>query len=506
MNQNPTNIPLTVKDFDSEKVGVCFGCGCYCGYVAYLKGNSLVDIYGLPNDPNGMGSLCSRGIALLQDIPVNPMRVRKILIREGGRFREGTLEEVRSRVGGKVGIFLDRVTTDLKDHLTALKVTDRVYSEAVHLPFRPSTLKPQEWTGKKVIVALECDPVFSEVMSVRWIVDAVEKGAYLLYVGSRFGTVAQKATESIIVKPPLVVRFLENLAEEVEGGNTGDDTAGRVAELILKLGSSVLLIGDTLLRTRWRGNVLRSLQRIRKRTGADYTVVGDVSPLPVRSVEDLIREISDIDTLITTGNPFVHLPDEEVGGPFKIHITLFPNLTANLSDVVIPAVSFQEREFRGYRNGFGQVRSSGPLVSAEGYTLSEVLKALFGVEVYDVTLPYLPPVEVARLNVNETPVEEEGVYILVDRTLVDDLGHWSLWTHGMEKEQVVRMNRKTAESLGVSETVFIGGEELKVRIDNNVADDTILFPDSFEETQPFDPGVRVGKVTRGTGDRVVRYG
>ncbi len=67
------------------------------------------------------------------------------------------------------------------------------------------------------------------------------------------------------------------------------------------------------------------------------------------------------------------------------------------------------------------------------------------------------------------------------------------------------MNEKTARSLGVSETVVIGGNELKVKIDNNVADDTILFPDSFEETQPFDPGVRVGKATGGTGERVIRY-
>ena len=505
MNEAPTNLPLTVKDFDKEKLGICFGCGCYCGYIAYLKGESIVDVYGLPKDPNGMGSLCSKGIALIQDLPNNPMRVRKVLIREGDGFREGTFEEVRERVGGRVGIFLDRVTTDLRDHLTALKVTDMVYSEAVHIPFKPSTLKPQEWTERKVIIAVECDPVFSEVMSVRWIVDAVEKGSYLLYIGSRFGTVAQKATETILVKPPLVVRFLEKLAEEVEGKKTGDATAEKVANLILKIGSSALLIGDTLLRTRWRGNVLNSLQRIRKRTGSDYTIVGDVSPLPVRGVDDLIRELGEIDTLITTGNPFVYLPEDKAEGPFKIHITLFPNLTANLSDVVIPASSFQEREFKGYRNGFGQVRSSGPITTGEGYTLSEVLRILFGVEVYDVTLPHLPPIEDVRLDVQETSVEDEGVYLLADRTLVDDLGHWILWTHEMEGGQVVRMNEKTARSLGVSETVVIGGNELKVKIDNNVADDTILFPDSFEETQPFDPGVRVGKATGGTGERVIRY-
>jgi NADH-dependent fumarate reductase subunit C len=503
-----TNQPLTAKEFDEERTGVCFGCGCYCGYIAYLKEGQLVDVYGHPNDPNGMGSLCSKGIALLQDLHTSPFRVRKVLLREGETFREGSLEEVRERVGGRVGIFLDRVTADLRDHLTALRVTDRVYSDALHLPFRPSTLKPQEWVDRRLILAVECDPVFSEVMASRWIVDAVEKGSYLVYVGSRYGTVAQKAEEVLITKPPKVVKFLENLAETLEGRSAEGGPVRKVADLMLALGRPLILLGDLLLRTEWRGNVLRSLTSIRRRTGADYCLLGDLSPLPVKGVEDLLKDLPNLDTLITTGNPFRYLPEdaeENLRDVFKIHLSLVPNLTANLSDAVIPALSFQERPFVGYRNGFFSKRSSGAVVRSRGYTLSEILGILFGVEVYDLTVPELPPLDHADLNPDPQKVEEEGIYLVADRTLVEDLGHWSLWTHEMEGPQEVRMNRRTADTLGVKDRINLGSAELKVRIDSNVADDTLFLPDSYEETQPFDPGVRVGRILPRPGLRVFRY-
>lgn len=506
MNLRPTNVPLTTKEFDREKVGVCFGCGCFCGYIAYLRGKELVDVYGHPNDPNGMGSLCSKGIALLQELPQNPMRVRKVLIKEGDSFREGSLEEVRKRVGKRVGIFLDRITSDLKDHLTALKVTDHVYGDAVRINFRPSTLKPQEWPDRKVILALECDPVFSEVMLSRWIVDAVERGSYLIFAGSRFGTVAQKSRESLIVKPPKVVKFLEEVALSLEGKRIGG-LAGRVADLLRSV-RSLILIGDLILRTPWRGNVLRALQRIRRRTRADYSVVGDVSPLPMKGPADLLRDLVRLNTLIMTGNPMVYMPEgfeDKLRDVFKIHITLFPNLTANMSDVIIPTLSFQERSFTGYRTGSGEVRSSGCVIRSEGYTLSELLRHFFGVEVYDITVPALPTIEDADLREEAVPAEEEGIYIVAYRTLVDEIGHWNLWTHEMEKFQEVLMNERTAVLLGVKETFTLNGVELRVRIDNNVADETVLIPDSFEETQPFEPGIRIGRLLPEPDLRVFRY-
>ena len=502
MSLRPTNLPLTAKGFDEEKIGVCFGCGCYCGYIAYLKGGNIVDVYGHPNDPNGMGSLCTKGIALLQELPKNPMRAKRVLLREGEEFREGSLEEVRRRVGKRVGIFLDRLTTDLRDLLTSLQLTDCVYSDAVHLPFRPSTLKPQSWSSKKVIVAIECDPVFSEVMSVRWIVDAVERGAYLVAVSSRFGTVAQKASESFLLKPPKVVRFLESLADAIEG-KKAPEKVDKISRAILGLGDSLLLIGDTLLRTPWRGNVLSAVKRIRLRTGIDYSFVGDVTPIKTKSLSDLLREATSLDTLILTGNPFAYINDTEpLEKTFKVHLTLFPNLTANSSDAVVPVRSFQEREFTGFRNGFGNLKTSGPVLSSEFWTLSDFLREVFGAEVpEDLSVPDLPPVE--EVEFEGTEVEEEGIYLLVDRTLVDDVGHWNLWTHEVEREQRVLANERTAELLGGE--LKIGDLTLKITVNNNVADETILFPDSFEETQPFDPGIRAGKVLPDPDIRVFRY-
>ncbi|RMH02110.1 MAG: dehydrogenase, partial [Aquificota bacterium] len=76
MLSEDTKLPLTAKDFDDRKVGLCAGCGCSCGYIAYFKGSKLVDIYGDPSDPRGMGSLCTKGITYLHELTQNPLRLK----------------------------------------------------------------------------------------------------------------------------------------------------------------------------------------------------------------------------------------------------------------------------------------------------------------------------------------------------------------------------------------------------------------------------------------------
>ena len=78
----PTAKPLTVKEFDRAVSGVCGGCSASCGYIAYFQGKELVDLYGHPHDPNGIGSFCTKGITYIQELPKNPLRIRNPLLRE----------------------------------------------------------------------------------------------------------------------------------------------------------------------------------------------------------------------------------------------------------------------------------------------------------------------------------------------------------------------------------------------------------------------------------------
>ena len=530
MSLRPTNVPLTVKEFDTQRCGVCAGCGCACGYIAYLKDGKLVDLYGHPHDPNGIGSLCTKGLTLIQETTQSPLRIRKPLIREGEDFREATLREVKGwiegNLKGSIGVFLDRLT-DLKDYALARQLTDRVYSDSVYLPFRASTLRPQEWREQRVILSLECEPVFSEVMATRWLVDAFERSAYILSVSSRFETTSAKATERILVKPPLVVRFLEELADRLEGKERDyrfEEKAEKLAKAFTLIKESLILIGETLLRTPWRGNVLDALRRIRRRAGVNYSIVGNVSPLPAGGIEDLKRDLDELEALILFGNPAVYLSDEELEKLSRkkvLSFEIFPNLTAHHSDLILPAPLFPEREFIGFRNGFGFVscspqtleRPEGILLPEEVFDLEADVRGYLsdlGVEMEELKEKEggvdidLPPIEEWEEELERSELEEEDLYLVCDSTLVDEMGHWNVWTHEIDRHQLAHMSERTAEEIGVKEEIDIRGVRLKVKINNNVADGVVFVPSSFEETQPFDPGVRVGRLLREAHHRVER--
>jgi len=530
----PTNVPLTVKEFDAAKCGVCGGCGCACGYIAYLKGNKLVDLYGHPHNPNGIGSFCTKGITLIQEATQNPLRISKPLKREGENFFVTDFKEVvswlKENVKGKIGIFLDRLS-DLRDYTVAREITGNVYSDSIYLPFRATSLRPQEWAKQKAILALECELVFSEVMSTRWLVDAFEKSAYILSVSSRYGTTSAKATERILVKPPFVVRFIEELAdilEEREGNYLFEEKVRKLVKMFSLIKESLILVGDTLLRSKWRGNILSALRRIRKRLRVNYTVVGNISPFEVKEIPEFINDLKELDTLILFGNPAVYMSDKDLDvlkSKKVLHFTLFPNLTANSSEIVVPVTLFPEREFINYKNGFGFITFSPPtLPKPEGVvdpadifqkTLglkADISSLLSSVGLDEEKIKYeegadinLPPIEEWDGEPEIKPVEDEGVYILCDNTLVDDIGHWNVWTHDIEKEQFAYMNRKTAVRLGIGEEIEVGDVRLKVKINGNIADDVIFIPNSFEETQPFNPGIRPGRFLRNAGYRIGSY-
>jgi len=423
-----------------------------------------------------------------------------------------------------VGVFLDRLS-DLKDYALAREISQNVYSDSVYLPFRASTLRPQRWREQRVILALECEPVFSEVMATRWLVDAFERSAYILSVSSRYETTSAKATERILTKPPSAVRLLEELADRLEGKERDyrfGDKVERLAKAFSLVKESLILIGESLLRSPWRGNLLDALRRIRRKLKVNYSFVGNVSPLPAGEIGDFKRDLLKLDALIIFGNPALYLSDEELeemSSKKILSFEIFPNLTAHHSDVVLPYALFPEREFVGYKNGFGFVFYSPKTLSRpEGAYLPEEILGLepeagkylssLGVDAErlkeseggeDIDMPYIEDwdgeVEVADL-------EEEELYLLCDNTLVDELGHWNVWTHEIERRQAAHMSERTAQELKVESRISLGDAELEVKINNNVADGVVFVPNSFEEMQPFDPGVRAGRIMKDAAHRI----
>jgi len=526
----PTNVPLTVRDFNEVKCGICFGCGCACGYIAYLKSGDLVDIYGHPHHPNNIGSLCSRGITLLQKAPLSPFRLRQPLLRKGDSWesvgRAEVLDWMEKNLRGKVAVFLGR-HTDLRDYLAARTLTEHLYGDALYLSFACSTLKPRLWSLKRVILLLECEPVFSEPMTARWLVDAFERSAYIVAVSSRFTTASAKATRRLLLKPPAAVRFFEELAEILEGKSlpVREETV-RLAEAFTSLSdSSLVLVGETLLRSPWRDNVISSLKRIRIRTGIDYAVVGDVSPFELGELPDFLRDLENYDAFVLFGNPAMYMSDDmlRILGERKVlHLTHFPNLTSHWADLVVPVPFFHEREFTGYRTSFGSLYKSPKVVNPpEGVCDPfDLILSLTG-ERIDIaaTLQHhggdpgkleegavlsAPFIESWSGKLDPAPLQEEGVFLVCDSTLTDEAGHWSLWTHELESDQIALMNRKTAELLNLKDSVEISGTSLNLRLTPNVAEDVLFVPLNFEETQPFGGGIRPGTLLQGKGYRVVR--
>ena len=153
----PPSVALTVKSFDEQVVSVCAGCGCACAYVLYKEKGQLVDLYGHPADPKGMGSLCSKGITYIQEITNNPLRLIGFYLneREPVALSESEAFDIAKRkLKGKIAIILDRHLSSLEEYLLARSVGD-VFVDAPVVDFKPSTVFFNRWQDFKLILSWE---------------------------------------------------------------------------------------------------------------------------------------------------------------------------------------------------------------------------------------------------------------------------------------------------------------------------------------------------------------
>ncbi len=478
--------PLTVKEFDEEVIGRCCGCGCGCGYVLYKKDKKIVDLYGHPNDVRGMGSLCSKGIAYIQETQMNPLRLKGIFLREGNNLSSVDFESAKRLItqslDKKTAFFLGR-NTSLEDYLIASSFGD-VFVDAPTVNFRPSTVDFWDWKNYDFILSIDAEPVFSEVMSTRYIVDAVEKSGILVCVSSRFETLCAKAKKRYLLNPTDMINFLESVAD----ANTSNKDTLEIRKLLSFMHHKLVLVGSHLLNSPYRNRLLNLLKKLRKEFKVDYSFVGDLMIFPAKNINDFSPK--DYETIIVMGNLFKVLPLDvvkELANKFVIHFTLYPDYTSHNSKLIIGTKNFTEREFLFYRSGFGSIFQSSKVCHGdEFYTLSDFLDV--EIDTQEQKYINLPLIESLDF---QTPEENiHGVWIHTENTLVEDLGHWYPWLHEMEKYQKAYMNENTAAKLKVkSSVVDIRGVTFNVEVTPKIADNVIFIPKSYDEYQPYHWGV-----------------
>lgn len=512
MSLQPTRLPLTLREFDREGVGFCAGCGCGCGYILYQRGGKVVDLYGNPADPRGVGSLCTRGIAYIQEIPHSPMRLKGIYARKGQEFvrieYSQAIESLRERLfRGKTAFLLGR-QAGLEEYALARDFLGEVFVDAPVVDFAPSTLRPTQWKGIRFILSIDAEPVFSEVMATRWLVDAVEGGAYLFCLSSRYETLCAKAKERLLLKPDLMLQFLQSLLSP----ERGDARVEFVRKSLYLMRGSLVLAGSHLLNSPFRDALLSLLSALRRKFGINYSLVGDAMPFPAKPLEEFFERLEEFDNLVVIGNLFRYMKDQHLDalkGRYVVSFQLFPNITAHYSDLLFAMSLFHEREFINYRHGFGYLVYSPGILESEGvYHPHRVLKEVSGrdpeldklLREYGVDYGKLVVEGEAVLGMEDLGAREEGsheiqrgeTFLYTDSTLVEDLGHWIPWTHEMERLQKAYINPHTAKRLGVRDNLELGGVRFELIITENVAEGVIFIPSEYEELQPFDPGHRAG--------------
>jgi NADH-dependent fumarate reductase subunit C len=355
-------------------------------------------------------------------------------------------------------------------------------------------------------------------MATRWLVDAVERGAYLFCLSSRYETLCAKAKERLLLKPDLIIEFLQKLISPEKE----EAKAEFVKRNLYLLKGSLVLIGTGILASPFRKALLHILSQLRKKYGVNYSLVGDVMPFKAEELDRFVERLEEFDNIVVVGNLFRYLRDEHLEAlrsKLVISFQSFPNLTAHHSDLVFASTMFHERDFINYRHGFGYLAYSQKAIQPdeETYNPYEVLSHILGrtadLEGFLSELCVdagklreegeqnlkLPSIEDAEL----TPGGFKGseLFLYVDTSLVEELGHWNPWTHEMEKEQRARINPETARRLGIKDRIKLRGVELEVQLDSNIAKGLVFVPSEYDEFQPFDPGHRVGKLLNSPSNR-----
>ncbi len=453
---------FTSKSFDEEITGSCIGCNCGCKFIAYIKDDKIVDITGHPSDKIGMGSFCTKGIALTQELPFSELRLN-------------TSNSVD--IKEKCAVYVDKFVTD-EEIQRVFSFTDRVYSHMLYVE-TPKTIDIEEIPNKRVILNIS-EPSYFDVMLSRWIIDAFQKGAKLFSAGFTFSNMLFKSPYKRLIRPQEFFNFLENIESAFEKGISQEPFIDKFVLFSSKLGNTLIIIQDFYIKID-RDFVLGFLERMKKNYNIDYIITGDITNWPVRYLEEIDQE----EFIINAGDMFRYLSGDKIQKLSKskvLSLSHMPNMSVNLSSYYIPRKFFIEMDFRK-KTAFVDVKSYKIFENKNAYSLLDILPDLKKDIKYDI---------------KSQKQELKNKVIMFGPTIVDDLGHWSKWLHEIEPTQHVYINPNLAQSISIEEGELLeirtehGKAVFKIKISANVEDDVFFVSNGFDEYQPFYEGVRPG--------------
>ncbi len=454
---------LSSKDFDFVKEGYCIGCNCGCRYLAYIKNNSIVDITGHPSDKLGMGSFCTKGIALIQELPFSSFRLKA---------------KKPMDIKSDTAIYVDRFTTD-KELKRAFSFTEDVYSDMLYVE-NARTFEVEHIPNKQVILNIS-EPSFYDVMLARWIIDASQKGAKLFNLGVYHTNMSSKAKYNNILKPQAFLSYLESIEKSLEKGLSEDPFIDKFINASLKLGNALIIIQDTYIRFD-KDYVFGFLEKLNKNYKIDYIITGNVTTWPVKPIEGLQRH----NDIINLGDMFRFLPNdmlEEFSKKNVLSLSHMANMSVNLSKYYLPRKCFIEYNFTK-KTAFLDISSDKILENKETYTLLDII-----------------PQGDKNINFNIKSQKQEPIKdktLLIFPSVVDDLGHYSRWLHEIEPHQYIYINPSLAKSIDILDDELLeietsrGKAVFRVKISANLSDDAFLISNAYDEYQPFYEGVRPG--------------
>jgi thiosulfate reductase/polysulfide reductase chain A len=234
---------------DGYIASLCEMCVWRCGILAKVKGGRVVKLEGNPDHPHSKGKLCPRGQAGLMNT-YDPDRVLTPLIRVGargeGKFRQASWEEaldlvannmlgIKQKYGAEAMVFssthnLSQV--QFENFLQAFgspnygtqrslcfnaMIISNLMTYGIEEPARDYTnLKYVILTGRNLAEAISNSETGE-------LIDAVDRGAKLVYLDPRFTKTAAKATDWLPLRPGTDLAFHLALINVIVGERLYND-------------------------------------------------------------------------------------------------------------------------------------------------------------------------------------------------------------------------------------------------------------------------------------------
>ncbi|MCS7083374.1 MAG: hypothetical protein NZL90_00110 [Aquificaceae bacterium] len=475
MDLRPTGHSLSTKSHSSQCIGSCPYCSCGCSFIVYSENNLVKDIYGHPADSVGMGSLCTKGLTYLQEIVNSEFRLRGYYLNKEPISRQELLRVLRENLIGKKIAFILTKQASAEDYLVASQIGE-VFVDAPVVGFKTRTLDLKDWPRVKLIISIDAEPTLSDVMAMRFVVDAIEAGAKLICISARYESLCAKAHERELLNLGEMVRFLQRHLR----------LDGEIGKLLRAFRGGLVLFGAHLFLTPARAWFEYFLKKVRE-MGANYAIVGDIVRFEAREIGELFLNLEKFDAIVSIGNGFRYFSDEElelISKKFSLSFSAVPDFSINVSNVGVGLSLVPERGFSAFRGGLREgIYSNRCIASPSG--CEEPWRLLS--EVFEIkSLGELKLQDAKALNKEEPKgFLEAKRWIYYLGGLCEELGHWGYWTHGLEPTQ--RLILPKGESFTNPKL-----ESIEKVHSANIAKGAVFISPEFDEYQPFFAGIRPG--------------